>query len=119
MNPIANPYPLLENCMTSPTITHLSPVYTADDTLLGQAICLYHQPDEEEINPALKLYATYLQVASIALGESFFIPTDFVTTATPAPVKLSLTMKQIQHETFSRRPTFIALGHGLHEVLPE
>jgi hypothetical protein len=94
-------------------------VYTADDTLLGQAICLYHQPDPEEINPALKLYATYLQVASIALGDSFFIPTDFVTTAAPAQVQLDLTMREIQHETLSRRPGFIASGHGRHEVLPE
>lgn len=103
--------------MNNPTITHLSPVYTADGALLGQAICLYRQPDTAQINPALKLYATYLQVANTALGESFFIPTDFVETAVPTRVSLSLTMKQIEHETFSRRPMFVAMGHTAREAL--
>ena len=103
--------------MNTPTITHLSLVYTADDALLGQAICLYRQPDTAQINPDLKLYATYLQVANTALGDSFFIPTDFVVKAESSLVQLSLTMKEIEHETFSRRPMFVAMGHTAREAL--
>lgn len=99
------------------TITYSAPVYTADEILLGHAMRLYHQTNPHNINPDLQLYATYLQVVNEALGDTFFIPTHFVATAAPARVTLAITMKQVQQATFSRKPTFIAMGHGAKEAL--
>lgn len=97
------------------TINHLDNVYTADDVELGVAVALFHRT--KDVNPDLKLYATYLEVSNHDLGDAFFIPTDFISTAENGTVKLSISMKKIQHETMTRKPDFIAFGQAQKEKL--
>lgn len=98
-------------------INHLDNVYTADDVELGVAVALFHRT--KDINPDLKLYATYLEVSNHHLGDVFFIPTNFINTAANGTVKLTIPMKTVQHETMTRKPDFIAFGHAQKETLAD
>lgn len=83
-------------------------VWTADDKQIGVAIRLHHRV--HDINPALKLYATYLECMSVKMGGAVFIPTDFVADYDAATNKISLAVKMstVQRETWDRTPDFIA-----------
>ncbi len=57
-------------------IKKLDEVWTADAKKLGLAQQLFHRQDE--VNPDLQLYASYLEVENFEYGEVFYVPTDFV-----------------------------------------
>jgi hypothetical protein len=87
-----------------------SEVQTADGQLLGNALRLRLRQDE--VDADLKLYAAYLEVASLDLGTHFYVPTDFVRDYDPEQdqVTLSVPFSTVQDESWNREPTFIA-GH--------
>jgi len=83
-------------------------VLTADEVNVGQAIRLHHRT--YDINPEMKLYASYLESNSVQLGGSTFIPTDFIEEVDPEENKIWLSVKfsTVKRETWDRTPTFIA-----------
>ena len=87
-----------------------SNVVTSDDELLGTAVHLRLRQDE--VNVELKLYAAYLEVASLELGTHFYVPTDFIQDYDPdvGQVLLSVPFSVVQDEIWNREPSFIA-GH--------
>ncbi len=60
-------------------------VWTADDRDIGYAIRLHHRQDD--VNPDLKLYASYLEIFSKLFGSATYIPTDFIRDYDPAENK--------------------------------
>lgn len=82
-------------------------VFTADDQRLGLAMRIRHR--KTDINPDLKLYAAYLEVSSIELGNNSYIPTDFIKSYDPGTnrVTLSVSLKTVISETWNRVPTFV------------
>ncbi|MEW5985555.1 MAG: hypothetical protein AB1791_02880, partial [Chloroflexota bacterium] len=83
-------------------IHKLDEVWTADQKKLGVAHHLHHALGE--VNPDLKLYASYLEVESFELGDDYFIPTDFIAGRDPAGgrVNLDATLKKVLEETWVR-----------------
>jgi hypothetical protein len=83
-------------------------VVTADGENLGWAYAFHHRPDE--IDPDLKLYATYLEVSNLLVGSSYFVPVDFVADYDPnsAQVNLTVPLSAVINETWDREPSFIA-----------
>ena len=92
-------------------------VWTADDQDIGYAIRLHHR--QNDVNPDLKLYGSYLELFSIPLGGATYIPTDFIRDYAPADDKLllSVTLNEIAKESWERIPTFIAHGQATTEAL--
>lgn len=95
-------------------------VVTADDIVLGELLRIHHREDEAEINPELRLYASYLEVWSIEFGGHSYIPTDFIDEYDAAARKIYLTETKstVQEETWDRTPSFIAGHHSQREELP-
>ena len=93
-------------------------VITEDDVLLGDLLRIHHR--QEEANPGLRLYASYLEVWSIDLGGHCYIPTDFIDEYDEAAGKiyLSETLHKVQSETWDRAPGFIAGRNSRREELP-
>lgn len=93
-------------------------VVTADDVTLGELLRLHHR--QEDINPLLRLYASYLEVWSIELGGHTYIPTDFIDeyNASTGTVYLAVTLETVQQETWDRTPSFIAGHQSRREELP-
>jgi hypothetical protein len=85
-----------------------SKVMTSDDYLVGKVVHLRLRKDE--VNVEMKLYAAYLDVASLELGTHFFIPTDFVQEYNPDDdqVLISVPFSVVQQENWNREPAFIA-----------
>jgi hypothetical protein len=83
-------------------------VVTADDVPLGELIRIHHR--QEDINPELQLYASYLEVWSIDFGGHIYIPTDFIDEYDEAVdiLYLTETKRTVQRETWDRAPAFIA-----------
>ncbi|MCB0540058.1 MAG: hypothetical protein KDE33_21250, partial [Bacteroidetes bacterium] len=75
---------------------------------IGHALRLHHR--QNDVNPDLKLYGSYLELFSIPFGGATYIPTDFIRDYDPADNKLllSVTLKDIAKETWNRMPLFIA-----------
>jgi hypothetical protein len=90
-------------------------VYTADGHHLGNLVRVYSRPADQEVNPKLKLFKDYMQLADETLGEAFYVPTFYIAQRDDKTkrVALTLTFKEVQHETMSRRPQFIALGQAV------
>ena len=99
-------------------IKKLDELWTVDGKKLGLAQKLFHRQDE--INPDLLLYAAYLSVENFEYGESFYVPTDFISGREPVTGRLllSVTLDQIMNHTWFRIPDFVA--HKLYdqELLP-
>lgn len=93
-------------------------VVTADDVKLGELLRLHHRT--EEINPELRLYASYLEVWSVAFATRFFIPTDYIDEydAATGTVYLADTMQTVQEETWDRTPNFITGHRSQRQELP-
>lgn len=102
------------------SIKRLDTIYTADEQELGQALRIYVNPDPNDVDPKLKLFGKYLEVSNAHLGDTFYVPTDYIREAGEGDgrVLLTLNMKQVQNELLTREPQFIALGraekHELH-----
>lgn len=95
----------------------LEDIWTNDGRLVGQAHSLYHRLGD--VDPELKLYATYLLVISFEIGEDYYIPTDFIEGRDPETgrVMLSVDMLRILEETWERMPDFVARGEAKVEAL--
>lgn len=92
-------------------------VFTSDEQYLGSARILYHRP-ENEVNPQLLLYASYLEVENLKYGDNYFVPTDFITQRdAQSRLHLSATMRQVQERTWTRQPHFVAHGQAKIEKL--
>ena len=93
-------------------------VVTADDIVLGDLLRIHHR--EEDVNPELQLYASYLEVWSIDLGGHSFIPTDFIDEydAAARTVYITETLNTVQQETWDRAPNFVAGRKSRREELP-
>jgi hypothetical protein len=104
---------------TSTVIHKNSEVWTKDGVNLGDALHLYHRL--EEINPELQYYATYLETFSFQSGERHYIPTDYLQQADGGNGRLTvnLTHAQVEHNTWNRKPSFIASGKARREELEE
>ena len=100
-------------------IKRLDEVWTADSKKLGLAQHLYHRQDEA--NPALLLYASYLEVEDYDYGENYFVPTDFIVDQLPVSgrIELDVTMDEVMKRTWVRMPDFIILGKSSEEPLPD
>lgn len=92
-------------------------VWTADGHYIGYAIRLHHR--QNEVNPDLKLYGSYLGLFSMLFGGTTYIPTDFIRDYDPAENKLilSITVEDIAQETWDRTPSFVAWGEETREPL--
>ena len=105
------PGPLNENALQmlrDKQLKKFSKVVTADDILLGNAVHIRLRQDEA--NADLKLYAAYLDVASIDLGTHFYVPTEFIQEYDPeaGQVLLSVPFSVVQDELWNREPSFVA-----------
>ena len=83
-------------------------VFTADEVNVGRAIRLHHRTDD--INPDMRLYASYLESNSIQMGGSIYIPTEFIDGVDPEAnsIWLSVNLSTVKRETWDRIPDFIA-----------
>ena len=82
-------------------------VFSADSQRIGLAMRIRYR--KTDVNPELKLYAAYLEVSSIELGNKTYIPTDFVKEYDPGKnrVTLNVSLNTVEGETWNRVPTFI------------
>lgn len=93
-------------------------VVTADDVILGELLRIHHR--QEDINPELRLYASYLEIWSVDLGGQSYIPTDYIDRYDQATRKVYITetLSTVQKETWDRTPSFIAGHRSRREELP-
>lgn len=93
-------------------------VVTADEVPLGELVRIHHR--QEEINPELQLYASYLEVWSIDFGGHIYIPTEFIDEYDEAArtVYLTETKHTVQRESWDRTPSFIAGRKSQRQELP-
>ncbi len=95
------------------------PIYTQDGIRLGEAHCLYHRT--KDIRPEWQLYASYVHVVSLEMGDDFFVPTAFIAGPDPETGKMVLTvpMHEVERQTWTRLPDFIWRREAKEEMLPE
>ena len=93
-------------------------VATVDEVVLGELRRIHHR--EEEVNPELRLYASYLEIWSTEFGGHTFIPTDFIDEydAQTRTIYLTETLSTVQKESWDRTPSFIAGRKSRKEELP-
>ena len=93
-------------------------VETVDHHPMGVALRYFHR-SPEEVDPELGLYRTYLEVQSIELGGSAFIPTQFIGSYDPETNRVTLltSLDDLGEEGWYRTPDFIARGWGVPEEL--
>lgn len=94
-------------------------VFTSDGEYLGVALRYYHRAPDE-VDPELRLYRTYLEVQSIEMGGSTFVPTEFIGDYEPGHNKLALaaTLQEVEEALWNRMPDFVARGWAVPEELP-
>lgn len=94
-------------------------VVTADGEILGKALALHHRTPEE-VDPDLKLYASYLEVPNFQVGSPFYVPVDFIADydSDALQVNLSVPLSAVMDETWDREPSFIAGRQDQAERLP-
>jgi hypothetical protein len=83
-------------------------VLAADGEFVGKAFRLHHRPDN--IDPELKLYASYLEATNLVMGSNIFIPVDFIADFDRSANRVALTVpgRVVLDETWDREPSFIA-----------
>ncbi|WP_420644146.1 hypothetical protein [Candidatus Leptofilum sp.] len=93
-------------------------VVTADDVVLGDLLRIHHR--EEDVNPELRLYASYLEVWSVDLGGHIYIPSEYIEEydAAARTIYIAETLSVVQQETWDRAPSFIAGRQSRKEELP-
>lgn len=94
-------------------------VVTEDADELGVALRLHLRP-LEDVDPDLKLYAAYVEMQTVQLGGTAFIPLEFVDQFDPAEQRLHLEVKlsKVKDEVWNRKPDFVARGHSTKIELP-
>lgn len=98
-------------------INKLDEVWTADHIKLGLAKRVFHR--EQGVNPGLELYASYLKIGNFDLGTNIYVPIDFIHDRDSNGIELTVTFEDVQKNTWSRMPHFIAHGEARREELPE
>ncbi len=98
-------------------INKLDEVWTADHIRLGLAERIFHR--EEGVNPDLELYGSYLEIENFDLGYNIYVPLDFIHDHETMGVGITVTFEDVQRNTWSRTPNFIAHGEARTEELPE
>jgi hypothetical protein len=103
----------------STDIRKLDVVWTSDDVRLGLAQRLLHRT--QDVNPALQLYATYLQVKNFDLGSDYYAPVDFIVGRDPisGDIRLRVTFATALTQTWTRMPQFVLAGLAEREELAE
>ena len=91
-----------------------SDVRTADGRRLGTVQGLYRRPEGAEVDPDLKLFAYYMEVVNLDIGDDFYVPTDYIERIDGGEIWLTRNFDEIQGETLMREPRFIAHGNGLN-----
>lgn len=93
-------------------------VATVEDVRLGELLRIHHRLDD--INPELRLYASYLEVWSVEFSTRYFIPTEYIDEydAAVGTIFLTDTMRTVQEETWDRTPNFIAGRQSRRQELP-
>ena len=98
-------------------INKLDEVWTADHIRLGLAERIFHR--DEGVNPDLELYGSYLEIENFDLGYNYYIPFDFFHDDHDSEgIELAVTFKDVQKNTWSRMPNFVARGEARIEELP-
>ena len=99
--------------MVELTINEFDEVWTSDAFKLGDARCWHYRP-EEEVSPGERLYARYLEVENFELGDSFYVPSDYIAGYDEAGAKVVLdaSLKQVMGYTWTRTPDFVARKQG-------
>lgn len=94
------------------------PVLTADEYRLGQLNRLYHR--DELAEPQHSLFASYLMVVNMTIGDDFYVPTTYIdeTRAGETAVFLTLTLDEIENKQLTRTPQFIIDDRFMEEKLP-
>ncbi len=84
------------------------PVITADQFRLGRIHKIFHRLEAAE--PQLKLFASYMMVINLTIGDDFYVPTDYIdeTKTGATAVWLTLTKKEVKDEQLTTLPQFIA-----------
>ena len=95
------------------------PVMTSDNYRLGQVHTLYHRLAEPQ--PELALFASYVMVVNIAIGDDFYVPTSYIdeTRDAETAVYLTITRDDVTDKQITRIPEFIVEGQFEEEKLPE
>lgn len=95
------------------TINEFDDVWTSDEFKLGAARCWHLRP-EADVNAAEQLYARYLEVESFELGDSFFVPAEYIEAydAAEGKVLLSASLKLVMNRTWTRPPDFVVYRRG-------
>jgi hypothetical protein len=93
-------------------------VVTADEVFVGEILRIHHR--QEDVNPELRLYASYLELWSIEFGGHSYVPTDYIDEYDEATgtIYLTETVNTFQQETWDRAPSFIAGRQSRREELP-
>lgn len=93
-------------------------VITADEITLGELLRIHHR--QEDVNPELRLYASYLEIWSIDFGGHVYVPTEYIDEydAAANTIYLTETIHTVQQETWDRAPSFIAGRKSLRQELP-
>ena len=99
------------------SIKYRDEVWSKDDAMLGLAMVVHHR--QIGADPDVKIYEAYLEVEDFVLGMSYFIPAEFLLDRDEGSgrVVVDRTLKQVLHNTWTRRPTFVAAGAGEEETL--
>ena len=93
-------------------------IWSKDGHLLGQVNQIYHRTND--VNPELELYARYLHVFSLELGDDYYLPMEFITEdKETGRFTFDMTMEKVVAKGWSRLPTFIVEGESTEEELPE
>lgn len=100
------------------SINKLEEIWTVEGRKLGLAQNLFHRQDE--INPKLQLYASYLEVGDFEYGGVFYVPTDFIAgrDSETGKISLSVSFNEVMKRTWFRMPDFITHGKSRKEELP-
>ena len=93
-------------------------IITADEIPLGELLRIHHR--QEEVNPQLRLYASYLEIWSLKFAGRYFVPTDYIDEYDEAAgiVYLTEILSTVQQETWDRTPNFIAGRKSQRQELP-
>ncbi len=94
-------------------------VITKDEDEVGVAMRLQLRP-AVDVNPDLKLYASYLEIQSVELGGTAFIPLEYVAMLDPVEqrVMLDATLATVKDQVWNRKPDFVARGLSTRVDLP-
>lgn len=101
-------------------ITFHEPVVTADNKSLGVAQRIYRHADTAA-DVATEPYEGYLKVVDLRIGDTYFIPLEYLEerTAASAPLRVRLRFGDVEELTLSRTPRFIAYGETVTEELDQ